>query len=251
MINKHDIIENARNMFDTELHTEAYHLVHSDSEHLDSLLNLISAEKGKRYLDIGTGNGYVAFELSQRNPDIFVMGLDIAEKATIKNQEIVKGKKIKNLDFLSYQGADLPIADNSIFGIVSRYAIHHFPDFDFSIKEFVRILEPNSMVIISDPVTVDEDTTGFIDRFQNLKKDGHVHFYYEKELIDMFTASGFEEVNSFYSSVSYERELNSEYHDLLTATSQAVLDKYQIDVSENKASITVKVFNIAFTKMGV
>jgi len=248
MNNKKTIIENTQKRFNAELHTEEYRNVHSNPGHLEALINMVTIEKGKQYLDVGTGNGYIAFELAQRYPEISVSGLDIAENAIKKNRSIGIEKNIKNLDFISYEGIDMPFANDSILGIISRYTIHHFPDIDFSVKEFRRILEPNGFVIISDPITHDNDTSGFVDKFQKLKEDGHVHFYLANELIEIFSREGFVLSDKFYSQITYDRDMTPEYHTLFSDSSQDNLDNYQIQIDTSVVHITVTVMNSKFIK---
>ncbi|MCP4756821.1 MAG: class I SAM-dependent methyltransferase [Proteobacteria bacterium] len=250
MNKKQSVIENAKKRFDSDLHTESYAKIHSDSEHLKALTNLVAVEESRHYLDVGTGNGYVAFELAQRFPEIRITGLDIAENAIKQNRSIRDERNLSNLEFISYQGIDVPLNDNSFFGIISRYAIHHFPDLSRSVKEFHRILESNGFAVISDPITCDNDTSGFVDRFQKLKKDGHVHFYREAELIEIFSKGGFRVANRFLSDVTYPREMSAEYRSLFSNTAQDILDSYRIRIVGDEVFITVKVLNIVFNKIG-
>lgn len=242
------IIEDAKKGFDRYLHTGDYVKIHADSEHLESLIELIDVRKNKKYIDIGTGSGYIAFELAKRYPEILVLGIDIAENAIKKNLKIKNERKLTNLDFLPYQGTDIPLESNSTFGIISRYALHHFPNIEVSVNNFYRILEPGGFVITSDPVTYEEDTTHFIDKFQKLKKDGHVHFYKEAELIDSMKNEGFDVSNKFYSNLTYPRPYNEDYEKLFNKTPDEILRKYNIHIKDQDVYITVKVLNIMFRK---
>ena len=59
MSNAKKIVEKARHGFETDLFAEDYAQIHSDEGHLAALLNLCQIRHGKRYLDLGTGNGYI------------------------------------------------------------------------------------------------------------------------------------------------------------------------------------------------
>lgn len=247
-MNKKHIIEDAKKGFDGYLHTEDYIKIHADSAHLESLLGLVEVRDKKKYLDIGTGNGYIAFELAKRYPTISILGIDIAENAIKKNTKIKNERKLTNLDFMPYQGIDIPLETNSVFGVISRYALHHFPNIKASVNHFYRILEPGGFLIISDPVTYDEDTICFIDDFQKLKKDGHVHFYKEAELIDYMSSEGFRNFKTFYSYLTYPRPFNTDYKNLFDKTHDDILKKYKIDIQGKQVYITVKVLNLMFVK---
>ena len=185
------IIHQARQRFDSELHTDEYRRIHADDMHLNALMNMLEIQPGKKYMDLGTGNGYLAFEMANRFPNIQIIGVDIAREAIRQNQNLQRERQLDHLEFMAYDGICFPIDDASYTGIISSYAFHHFPDPVKSIQELYRILELHGIVIISDPKIYDEDENDFIDQFQKLKPDGHVHFYREAELDKLFLEIGF------------------------------------------------------------
>ena len=135
------IIEKAKNGFNRNLLLDNYHKIHSDDKELKKLIELFHVEKKKNYLDLGTGNGYVAFELAKFNKEVNVNGLDIAEKAIQRNKEISLENGINNIKFDVYDGLNIPYEDSSFDGVISRLAIHHFPDIKNTIKQIDRILK--------------------------------------------------------------------------------------------------------------
>lgn len=245
-----NIVQMAKQRFDCELHTPEYAKIHADSTHLDNVLQMMDIRAHKRYVDIGTGNGYIAFELAKRFGDIWVTGVDIAENAIERDQQIAQQAHLKQIRFQAYQGTVLPLEDMSSYGIVSRYAFHHFPNPLVSAREMFRILEPGGFVVLADPVAYDEDTVGFIDKFQALKKDGHVCFYKQAELFRLFHQAGFTVEEQFFSEVTYPRQLTTAYYQLFEETPQAILERYRIDIRGNQVFITVKVGNTKFRKDG-
>jgi hypothetical protein len=52
----------------------------------------------------------------------------------------------------------------------------------------------------------------------------------------------------FYSLFRYSREMSEDIQILLNKTDTRVLDKYQIEIIENKIFINVKVMNILFRR---
>jgi SAM-dependent methyltransferase len=186
----HDIIAQARGVFDAELHTTESKAILSDAAHLEKLLALTDVQPAKCYLDLGTGSGYVALEFAARHPEIRVTGLDIATASIEANNRIRQEKGIRNVEFASYDGLLLPFPDGAYFGVVCRYALHHFPDPILAIRELRRVAEAGGFVIISDPITFDDDSDDYIDRFQRLRPDGHVHFFRRQELLTLFHQGG-------------------------------------------------------------
>jgi cyclopropane fatty-acyl-phospholipid synthase-like methyltransferase len=243
-MNSKEIINSAKKRFEKELHTNEYKKIHEDSNHLNLLLNLCKAKDDDKILDLGTGNGYIAFELARRYPNVSIAGLDIAESSINKNNRIVESENLQNIKFYSYDGINLPFEDESFTKVVSRYAFHHFPEPTNMIKSIYSKLKKHGQFILSDAMTYDSDTNHFIDRFQALKKDGHRHFYKLDEIKELFTTNGFAVLKTGFNKISYPRELNKNYICLLDNTSENIKNKYEIRIDDNRIFVTVKGFNI-------
>ena len=241
-------IERTKQKFDPILHTDEYRRIHSDKEHLKKLLGLFELKPDCRYLDLGTGNGYLAFALAEKNINIFVEGLDIVENSIIQDNQIVKEKDLKNIKFKTYDGINFPYPDGFFSGGISRYAMHHFPDITHSIKEIRRVLKKDGFFILSDAKTYDIDKKGFIDEFQKYLEDGHNHFYYEDEIIELFKNQGFTKKKIFYSHIKYPRKYSERYQNLIDNEAGKVVDKYKMEIVGDNIFMTVQIMNILFRK---
>lgn len=247
---EYEIVRMAKERFDRELHTPRYRKIHADADHLERLIQLMEIRPQEHYIDLGTGNGYIAFELARRFPEVIITGVDIADNAIAQNQQIARENGLEHVTFQTYGGMQLPFADACCYGVVSRYAFHHFPNPRLSAREIARILQARGYFVLADPVGNDEDTVGFIDRFQQLQSDGHVCFYKHTEIIHMFSEAGFAAEEQFFSFVTYPRTLHDGYFELLEQTPQDILDCYHIDIRDQEAFITVKIANTRFRKGG-
>jgi ubiquinone/menaquinone biosynthesis C-methylase UbiE len=243
-----DIVNAAREQFDCRLHAPGYAEIHADDEHRQKLIALCAVAPGKTYLDIGTGNGYVAFALAKQFKDSDFRGLDIARAAIARNEEIGKHEGMENIAFDVYDGGAFPYRDAQFSGCVSRYAFHHFPDADRSIAEIARVTGSGGFFILADPVTLPEDGEGFIDRFQALATDGHMHFYTREEIEPLFARYGFFIEKEFYSRIRYPRNMSGDYENLFRRTPRELLDAYTVEITGEKVYITVTVMNIFFRK---
>ncbi|MFW6385444.1 MAG: class I SAM-dependent methyltransferase [Halodesulfurarchaeum sp.] len=89
-------------------------------------------------LDLGGGTGRAAKALSE--PTAVVDGsLPMLRKARAENLPSIRGDV-----------RELPIATESVDGIVSVDAIHHFPDLSTVVEEVERVLRPGGAVVIRD-----------------------------------------------------------------------------------------------------
>ena len=160
-------LEESKKRFNTDLHTENYARVHHDSEQLAHLLSLLGATKDRTFLDLGTGGGYVAMALAVCDPSCKVIGLDIAEEAIGRSTDLAEEQGISNVEFRPFGGVAIPLDNNSVDGVLCRYAFHHFPVCEATVAEISRITRRGGNFVFSDPVRHEEDISGFADNLQS------------------------------------------------------------------------------------
>jgi SAM-dependent methyltransferase len=243
-------VDQAKKGFERDLFAPGYAQIISDEEHLAGLIRLSDLRSGKRFLDIGTGSGYVAFELLRRNPEISVVGIDIVEKIVEANNKKARENGSARIEFINFDGMNLPFPDGRFYGIISRYAFHHFPRPALSAAGIFRILEPGGWCIISDPMANSADDVDFINRFGALKDDGHVRYYRETELVGLFREAGLALDGKFVSAITFPRELDVRYTDLAAQTPRRIVDMYGIRLEKNLIYITMQVMNVRFRRPG-
>jgi SAM-dependent methyltransferase len=243
-----DIVGRAKESFGRDLLTPGYSQLISDAEHLANILKLCDVIPGKSYLDIGTGSGYVAFELARRHPAVSVTAVDIVEQVIAADNQKARENHAHNLRFLSFAGTQLPFDDESFYGAVSRYAFHHFPLPDLSACEVYRILEPGGLCVISDPLADERDDVDFVNGFGALRDDGHVRYYREAALVELFEKAGFTAERRFYSAITFPRAKDERYERLLGQTAARVLDLYGVRVAGEQIYVTLQVMNVCFRK---
>ena len=135
-----------------------------------------------RILDLGTGSGYLSFPIAKNNPGCDVIGLDIVNAALEANRTRADVEGIKNLSFVSYDGIDFPFEDDSFDLVVTRYALHHFPDIEHSVGEVSRVLKNGGKFFISDPCPNECDSKRFVDDYMRLTPIVHVKVYRRRQL---------------------------------------------------------------------
>lgn len=221
-----------------------------DNNHLQKILEFIPLKSNIRVLDLGTGSGYLSFEIAKKYPDIQVTGLDIVEKALEDNRKKAKDLNVNNLEFISYNGIEFPFNDNEFDIVVSRYALHHFPKIKESIKEVNRVLKTGGYFFISDPTPNDDDIDRFVDAYMQLKKDGHIKFYTLNEWIDICKSFKFELKDSFESFIRFPKLKDTAYgfDELIKKFDKDIIAGYKLEVVGNEIYVTEKVNNVLFCK---
>lgn len=203
-----------------------------------------------KLLDLDTGSGYLSFPLAKKFPSVTVIGLDIVEKALEVNRRKAEKERIRNIRFITYDGMNFPFDDSEFDMVVSRYALHHFPDIQKSISEVCRVIKPGGFLFISDPTPNDNDTSRFVDAYMQLKKDGHVQFYTRDEWEEICERAGLKFVDFFDSSIRFpkKKEAAFGFDELLKKHDKSIVEGYNLEVSESEIYITEQVNNILLCK---
>lgn len=203
-----------------------------------------------KILDLGTGSGYLSFPIAKKYPNISITGLDIVEKALEVNRFKANEEDIKNISFISYNGIDFPFDDSEFDMVISRYALHHFPDIQKSISEVSRVIKPKGFLFISDPTPNVNDSSRFVDEYMQLKKDGHIKFYTKDEWIQMCEKYGLQFKQSFDSTIRFPKKKDTAYgfDELLKKHDRKIIESYEIEVVGNEIYITEQVNNMLFCK---
>jgi ubiquinone/menaquinone biosynthesis C-methylase UbiE len=239
-------IEAARRSFNEELLSADYPRIHGDDAQVTGLVDFLDPRPGGAYLDLATGNGVVAFAVADRQPAARVVGIDIADEAISRNREAAEAESRTNLEFRLMDGRRFDFPDAAFDGMTWRYALHHFPDLAATLADARRVLKPGSPFAVADAVRHPEDGRDFINRFQALKPDGHVRMYTADGLLDLFRARGFMVDGRFGSAISFTRELNADYRDLIEDMPRETLELYEVTVAGDQAHLTFDVLNVRF-----
>jgi ubiquinone/menaquinone biosynthesis C-methylase UbiE len=244
----HRSIQEARRGFNAELLAPKYDPVHSDSEQLQQLIDYLAVEAEGVYLDLGTGNGYVAFQIAEHHRNCHVFGVDIADQAIGKNTEKARRAELSNLAFRTTDGIALAFPDGTFDGVISRYAFHHFPEPMVTLREIRRVMKASGRLVIADAVRNDDDHADFINHFQDLKKDGHVRMHKGNELVELISDCGFQSLGSHLTSLPFSRTLDAEHRALVERTPQKIQSLYDLQVKGDEVSLRFDILNVAFSR---
>lgn len=248
-MDKQTIIQKARAGFDEDFSKTNYMEQRTgDDEHLHKILSYLNITPHSKILDLGTGSGFLAFPVAQSNPESTVVGLDIAVRTLAQNREKASAMGLSHLNFVDYDGMNLPIEDNTFDYVVTRYALHHFPDIEKTFFEIRRILKTGGILIISDPAPNEIDVIRFVDIFMQMKDDGHVKFYLKSEFMDLAYKHGFQLVDSFDSEIRFPSDRTGKYLQIVDSIDEKIIESYNIEVNQGQVYITEQVNNLMFLK---
>lgn len=132
----------------------------ADHRITQSLINSLERPFSSVILDIGAGTGNYSVELAKQGYQVIAL-----EPSKIMRES---GKKHPNLMWLEGFAEDLPLEDNSVDGIISTLAIHHFSDLKVAFKEMVRVIKSNGKIVIfaADPRLCPDNSCWLQDYFK-------------------------------------------------------------------------------------
>lgn len=242
------IVDTARRAFDAKLHGAEFQAELADDAGLPWLLDGLQPRPGGRYLDLATGNGYVALALAAREPACQVDAVDIAAAAIATNAENAAAAALGNIRFETVDGIGLPFADGEFDGVVCRYALHHFPAPTVTLADVHRVLVAQGRLVLADAVRHDADQVDFINRFQALQPDGHVCIHARDALLELCAAQGFELESSHLTEIAFSRPLDAANRDLLAETAPEILALYGVEIEGETIRARFAVVNARFRR---
>lgn len=244
-----EIIEQARKGFDEDFAKKNYMEKRTyDNEHLNLILKCLNFAPKSKILDLGTGSGYLAFQVAQINRDNEVIGLDIAVRTLARNREKASQMKLNNLIFVDYNGINFPFENNEFDYVITRYALHHFPNIDKTFEEISRVIKPGGMLFISDPTPNENDNIRFVDTYMQMKDDGHVKFYTKREFSELAEKYNFKLADYFNSEIRFVSDRTEKYLKIADTIDKKILDGYKIDVRNGQTYITEQVINLLYIR---
>ena len=249
-MNHKDSIERTKQGFEASFKADSYYNRQTkDKKHLEMIMNCLQVKSGMKILDLGTGTGYLAFPFAKKY-SVQVVGLDIVENALEENRKRARAESLNNLHFINYDGIKFPFDSNSFDMVITRYALHHFPDISSTFSEINRVLKNKGVFFLSDPTPNDDDTSRFVDEYMQMKKDGHIKFYTKQEWLKTGKLLEFNYVDSFETTIRFPRKRKSslEFDNIVSHHNQDVIKGYCVEIIDDEIWITEKVNNILFQK---
>ncbi|MFW5985909.1 MAG: class I SAM-dependent methyltransferase [Halanaerobiales bacterium] len=113
--------------------------------------NLDLDSKDSTIVDVGAGTGNYSFEFAKKG--FKVIGIEPSEVM------IKQGKEHDNLKLIQGKAEELPFEDNSVDGVISILAIHHFSNLNKCLSEMIRIVKKGGSIVIlfADPRLCPDD----------------------------------------------------------------------------------------------
>ncbi len=145
---------------------------------------LIDPGPHEQILDVATGPGRLAFELSKHAHR--VTGVDITTEMLALAGRYKADHHIENTQLTLADGGALPFRKKT-FDIVScRFAFHHFLEPEKVLSEMKRVLRPQGKIIIIDVISPEEmEKSEYQNQIERARDPSHVRHYRPSEITRM------------------------------------------------------------------
>jgi len=154
----------------------------------------LALEPDSRVLDVGCGTGHAALTLAPLLPDGLACGMDISSAMVAAGRGKAPREIRDRVGFVQASSAALPYGDGTFDHVMCTNSFHHYHDPLHALAEMKRVLRPGGQLIIFENAPDLSLYTKLWDRVLHLIEQGHVRYYASRELGEMITRSGFEEV---------------------------------------------------------
>lgn len=131
----------------TEEYFEYYNKMRERNESLQFSYELHEYTKfrGKKVLDVGSGNGYVLSKYALEGAEVF--GIDITETGIALCERRFELYGLKG-NFQVANAESLPFEDESFDCVCSMGVLHHVPNTNKAVSEIYRVLKKNGRLIV-------------------------------------------------------------------------------------------------------
>lgn len=112
------------------------------------VVQLVAGSKPNLVLDIATGTGDLAINISKNTNAEKIIGLDISEGMLKVGKRKVAKENLKNVELVLGDSENIPFDDNTFDAITVAFGIRNFETLEKGLKEILRVLKPTGTFVI-------------------------------------------------------------------------------------------------------
>jgi ubiquinone/menaquinone biosynthesis C-methylase UbiE len=161
----------------------------TDAGALQMIVDAAAPSPEDTVLDVACGGGIVvcAFAPHVRH----ATGIDLTPAMLDRARRLAVGKGIANVSWREGDITPLPWPDASFTIVVTRFAVHHFPDPEIVLGEMVRVCVPGGRIVVVDTMaSADPVKAAAFNHLEKLRDPSHVRALPLAELRGLFRKPG-------------------------------------------------------------
>lgn len=161
----------------------------ADAEALAMLVAAARPQPEDTVLDVACGGGLVvcAFAPHVRH----ATGIDMTPAMLVRARLLAAEKGLANVAWREGEVDPLPYPDGAFSIVVTRFAMHHFPDPRAVFREMVRVTRPGGRIVVADTcASADPAKAALFNRLEKLRDPSHVRALSLAELAALYREAG-------------------------------------------------------------
>jgi SAM-dependent methyltransferase len=210
----------------------------TDAGALQMIVDVAAPNPGDTVLDVACGGGIVVCAFA---PHVkHATGIDMTAAMLDRARALAAEKRIANVSWQEGDVAALPYPDGAFSIVITRFAVHHFPDPSAVMHEIVRVCAPGGRVVVVDTcASSDPAKAAAFNRLEKLRDPSHVRALPLSELQGLFRLAGLPEPRLRFS------ELRDEVKNLLARSfpnpgdDVRIIDMFAASAEDNRLGIPV------------
>jgi SAM-dependent methyltransferase len=211
----------------------------ADAGALTMIVEAAGAGSDDLVLDVACGGGIVVCAFA---PHVkHATGIDMTPAMLDRARHLAAEKGIANVAWREGDVARLPYPDGAFTIVVTRFAVHHFPDPQAVFREMVRVCAPGGRIVVVDTyASPDPGKAAEFNRLEKLRDPSHARCLALTELTGLFGSFGLAEPRaSFY-------ELRDEVKNLLARSfpnpgdEAKIIDLFSASLADHRLGIPVR-----------
>jgi ubiquinone/menaquinone biosynthesis C-methylase UbiE len=211
----------------------------TDAGALQMIVNAASPAVDDTVLDVACGGGIVVCALA---PHVrYATGIDMTPAMIERARRLAAEKGIVNVAWQEGDVSALPYPDAAFTIVVTRFAVHHFPDPSAVLREMVRVCAPGGRIVVVDTcASADPAKAAEFNRLEKLRDPSHVRALPLTGLQGLFRHAGLPEPQTSFF------ELRDEVKNLLARSfpnpgdEVKVVDMFAASVDDDRLGIPVR-----------
>ena len=216
----------------------------ADASALRLIVEAAAAGPDDRVLDVACGGGIVVCAFAPRVKH--ATGIDMTAAMLERARHLAAENGIANVTWHEGDVAQLPYPNGAFTIVVTRFAMHHFPDPGAVFREMVRVCAPPGLkkpggrvVVVDTYASSDPAKASEFNRLEKLRDPSHARSLALAELKDLFAAAGLAQPRaSFY-------ELRDTVENLLARSfpnpgdDRKIIDLFTASIADDRLGIPV------------
>jgi SAM-dependent methyltransferase len=156
---------------------------------LGSVVEMVPADSGGRWLETACGPGIVSRGVAARVGSVH--GVDLTPAMVEKAGAEAAAAGLGNIEFSVGDATALEFEDDSFDGAVNRFSLHHIPVPQRVLAEMARVVRPGGYVVLADHLAdADGDAAAWHQEIERLRDPSHWACLTRERLLTAGAAAG-------------------------------------------------------------